>query len=77
MLVDAMEGPNRENQEAVANTGIFDLCDRILARINFETYFEEDNMIGIGWGVEEDDVVVAKNLERERPLRKSAPSPWF
>jgi hypothetical protein len=66
MLVDAMEGPNRENQEAVANTGIFDLCDRILARINFETYFEEDNMNGIGWGVEGDDVVVAKNLERHR-----------
>ena len=36
MLADAMRGPNLENQKAIAETGIFDLCDRIFARIRFE-----------------------------------------
>jgi hypothetical protein len=36
MLADAMRGPNLGNQKAIAETGIFDLCDRIFARIRFE-----------------------------------------
>jgi len=33
MLGDAMHGPNRSNQQSVSNTGIFDLSDRIMAKI--------------------------------------------
>lgn len=33
MLGDAMHGPNRSNQQSVSNTGIFDLADRIMAKI--------------------------------------------
>jgi len=36
MLADAMRGPNAGNQKAIAETGIFDLCDRLFARILFE-----------------------------------------
>jgi len=36
MLADSMTGPNIENQKVIAETGIFDLCDRVLARIKFE-----------------------------------------
>lgn len=36
MLADAMTGPNVENQKVIAETGIFDLCDRIFARIKLE-----------------------------------------
>ena len=38
MLSDSMHGPNFENQKAIADTGIFDLCDRIFARIKFEKH---------------------------------------
>jgi mevalonate kinase len=56
MLADAMHGPNIENQAAIADTGIFDLCDRIFARIRFDS----DNDAG----------TLAKNLERSR-LKKA------
>jgi hypothetical protein len=36
MIGDAMAGPNRENQKALSSTGIFDLADRILARLRYE-----------------------------------------
>ena len=36
MLADSMSGPNFENQKVIADTGIFDLCDRVLGRIKFE-----------------------------------------
>lgn len=36
MLADAMRGPNLANQKAISETGIYDLCDRIFARIRFD-----------------------------------------
>ena len=29
-------GPNLENQKSIADTGVYDLCDRVLSRIRFE-----------------------------------------
>jgi hypothetical protein len=29
-------GPNIENQKSIADTGVYDLCDRVLSRIRFE-----------------------------------------
>ena len=43
MISDAMAGPNRENQKVIADTGIFDLCDRILARIRYEPVTPTDD----------------------------------
>ena len=45
MLSDTMHGPNRDNQGCVADTGMFDLWDRVLARITFET---PDSELGVG-----------------------------
>lgn len=45
MLSDTMHGPNRDNQGCVADTGMFDLCDRVLARITSET---PDSELGVG-----------------------------
>ena len=44
MIGDAMEGPNRENQKALSDTstGIFDLSDRILTRLRYESVTEND-----------------------------------
>lgn len=36
MLADSMHGPNSANQEAISQTGIFDLGDRIFGKIRFE-----------------------------------------
>ena len=36
MLADSMRGPNVDNQRAISQTGIFDICDRIFARIRFD-----------------------------------------
>ena len=44
MIGDAMAGPNRENQKALSDssTGIFDLADRILARLRYKPVTEND-----------------------------------
>ena len=52
MLADAMHGPNSNNQTAIADTGILDLCDRIFARIRFDS--------------DHDAGTLAQNLERGR-----------
>jgi len=36
LLSEGMHGPNLENQRVIADTGIFDLCDRIFLAIRFE-----------------------------------------
>jgi len=36
MLADAMRGPNHDNQLNISQSGIFDLCDRLFARIRID-----------------------------------------
>ena len=37
MLSDSMKGPNYENKQSIVKTGIFNLADRVMGKINFET----------------------------------------
>jgi len=53
MLADAMRGPNLGNQKAIAETGIFDLCDRIFARIRFEHI--DVNLDDVPWELKKND----------------------
>lgn len=41
MLADAMRGPNELNQKHVSESGVYDLCDRIFARIRIEHITKE------------------------------------
>eukprot|EP00961_Rhodomonas_salina_P075225 1009768-Rhodomonas_salina.3 len=65
MLSDAMHGPNYENQSAIANTGIFDLGDRIFTKIRYEEAQESSKKVQarrIGDGTD----VQARNELRNR-----------
>jgi len=69
LLSQSMHGPNLENQRVIADTAIFDLCNRVFARIKFEHRMVGKNRTNERGG--EDEQRIERNIRRSK-LRVAA-----